>query len=544
MDVRALRQLAAAVSLCAAAAACAQGGEWRYEVTEGDTLAGIGAEHLARPGQWRELQKLNGIDDPRRLKPGTRLRIPIARLRRSTPAAEVVFVQGKASVRRGPGGEPAELTVGSSLGERDTVRTDADSSVTLRFVDGSRLLVSPGSEVSIGRLRELGKAAIVDTRVGLDKGAADARVLRERNRVTRFDVSTPVVNLGVRGTEFRARVDDAGARTRVEVLEGVVSTVAGRREVRVPAGFGSVVEAGQRGDVPQPLAAAPDLGGVPAIVDRMPVRMTWQPAPRASGYRAQVVSADAADRLLLESVSREPVARWADLADGRYVLRVRVVDAQGLEGVAASAAFTVKARPQPPFTQLPRADGRYHGPVATFAWAKPANAQRYRLQVAATPDFAAPLLDESDIEQPGYEWRLRPGAYHWRVATIAAGNDQGPFSDAQAFTQAEIPASPQLQPPQRDEAGLVFQWPAPAPGQTVQFQVASDPRFENIVLDTRTQAARAVLPDPRAGVYFLRARTIDDADGYEGDYGDTQRVEVPPSRWWLLVPLGVFLLVL
>src|SRR5262249_37301185 len=106
-----------------------------------------------------------------------------------------------------------------------------------------------------------------------------------------------------------------------------------------------------------------------------------------------------------------------------------------------------------------------------------------------------------------------------------------------------IPASPDLQPPQREDAGLVFRWPTPAPGHTVQFQVASDPQFQNIVLDMRTQAAQALLPDPRAGVYFLRARTVD-ADGYEGDYGGTQQVEVPPSRWWLLVPLAVLLLAL
>jgi hypothetical protein len=543
MDVRALPKWSAAVLLGAASAACAQGGEWRYEVAEGDTLAGIAAQHLARPAQWRELQTLNAVPDPRHLKPGTRLRIPVAWLRRSTPLAEVVFVQGAPSLQRGTGGAPSELVVGSSLGERDTVRTDADSSVTLRFVDGSRVLVSPDSEVAIGRLRALGKAAIVDTRVRLGKGAADAQVVRERQRATRFEVTTPTVNLGARGTEFRARVDDAGARTHVEVLEGVVSSATRRGEVRVAAGYGSVVQAGQRPQAPRPLAVAPDLGGVPALIDRMPVRLAWQAAPQANGYRAQVVPGDASPGLLLDGVFQEPSARFANLPDGRYVLRVRVVDAQGLEGVAASAAFTVKARPEPPFTQLPQAGAKVRGPVATFVWAKPANAQRYRLQVAATPDFAAPLLDTGDITETTYRWPASPGAYRWRVATIAAGDDQGPFSDARAFDQAEVPASPQLQPPQRNDAGLVFGWPAPAPGQTVQLQIASDAAFEHLVLDLTTDASQGVLPDPRPGVYFLRARTID-VDGFAGDYGTTQQVEVPRSLSWLLLPLSLLLLAL
>lgn len=47
-----------------------------YVVREGDTLGRIAAEHYADPGAWRPIADENGLDNPRRLRPGTVLRIP------------------------------------------------------------------------------------------------------------------------------------------------------------------------------------------------------------------------------------------------------------------------------------------------------------------------------------------------------------------------------------------------------------------------------------------------------------------------------------
>ena len=543
MNARAVPQIAALAMLCVAQMACAQAGaaagEWRYEVVKGDTLIGIAAQ-LAQASQWPALRSLNKIDDPHRLMPGTRLRIPTAWLRPSAAVAEVVFVQGQAFVQRRRTGGQEEVVVGSNLREHDTIHTDADSSVTLRFVDGSRLLVIPDSELTIGRLLTYGRTGISSVRLRLAKGHADAQVVPARTKATRFEISTPAVNLGVRGTEFRTRVDPSDTSTRVEVLQGTVAAVTRRGETRIGAGFGTVVQVGQRTDAPLRLAGAPDLNGVPALLERVPLRLAWDAMPLASGYRAQVFPADSGANLLLDGVFTNPSAKWADLPDGRYVLRVRALDARGLEGVDASAAFTLKARPEPPFTQAPVADGKYYGEFATFGWAVPKVAARYRLQVTATSDFDAPYFDNADITAAQYRLPLAPGTYQWRIASIAADGDQGPFSDAQAFTQRQIPPSPALEPAQVVDANLVLRWRAPGAGETVHFQVASDSEFRQVLLDLRTDGAQALLPKPAPGIYYLRARTID-ADGFEGDFGVTQHVEVPRSTWWLLIPLGVFL---
>jgi len=47
-----------------------------HVLREGDQLAGVSARYYDRGADWRHVAEANGIDDPRRLTPGTVLRIP------------------------------------------------------------------------------------------------------------------------------------------------------------------------------------------------------------------------------------------------------------------------------------------------------------------------------------------------------------------------------------------------------------------------------------------------------------------------------------
>ncbi len=547
-----------ALVLGAPTAACGQAadtpaaaGAWFHRIVQGDTLIGIADEYLARPADWPRLQRLNQIADPRRLVPGREVRIPAAWLRQTATVAEAVFVRGEVTLQRAPSEPAVAVQTGGTLRAGDVVRTAADSSLTLRFADGSRLLVVADSEVAIVELLAVGRAARPSLRVRLARGSADAQVLPRPGRDTRFEISTPAVNLGVRGTEFRARVDPQHPVTRTEVLVGSVradgsaqaSSSKRGNGVAVDAGLGVVAEAGRPIPAPQRLIGAPDLSGVARLIERVPLRLGWAPLPGAQAYRAQVYAADSADQLLLDGVFADASARWADLPDGRYRLRARALDAQSLEGLDAYADFVLNARPEPPFTSAPANGGITYGAATELRWARSTAAVRYRLQVAASADFKTPLLDTDDLTATARSVPLPPGTYHWRVASIAADGDLGPFSDAQSYTQKPEPPSPLLEPPQPGADGLLFRWKAPAPGQRVRFQVATDSAFEKIVLDETTDGAQAVLKDPAPGAYFLRAQTIE-ADGFKGPFGAAQQVDVPRSPWWWLVPGGALLLLL
>lgn len=550
----------------AAAPAASATAYWHYRIVRGDTLIGVAGRHLGPAGSWRALQKINRVADPRRLVPGAELRIPLAWLRVQPVRAEVLHVLGSVQVQRGESA-PELLAAGAMLGSGDLLLAGPEASLALRLADGSRLLVRPQSRVRFERLVHIGPDGVPDTRLRLDAGSVDARVAPAPGR--RFDIRTPTANLGVRGTEFRTQVDADGRQTRLEVLAGAVAAAPGtapagaaRRGAadgggdggpgsRVEAGYGVVLAAGAAPMAPRRLLAPPDLSGLAPRLERVPLRLSWAPLAGAGAYRAQVFALDegrapgagTADRLLLDGRFPTTNAGWADLPDGRYELRVRGVDDQGLEGRDARQAFALKARPVPPFTRAPRADARVYGESVSLAWTEAGEAASYRLQLSEQADFGTLRADLAGLSGTEHALALPPGHYHWRLASVRADGDSGPFGDAQAFTLRPLPPAPPVQPPQLGDDALVLRWGAREDGQAYEWQLARDAGFADIVQQQRSERAEATLALPPPGRYHLRVRAVD-ADGMAGPWGSAQQFEVPHSRWWLLLPALLWLLVL
>jgi len=507
---------------------------WPYRIERGDTLIGIRNRLLRPDTDWRELQRANRIANPRRLVPGSTLQLPLAALREQALVAEVVHVRGSVTVQRA-GAAPEPLIGGTSLAAGDQVQTGPQSSAALRFADGARILVRPDSALRIEHTVRLGTSPVLDTRLRLERGGADSRVPKQN--APRFEIRTPVANLGVRGTQFRVRAD--AVLTAVEVLEGRVAAAA--HETRtVGAGYGTLASA-QQVAPPVPLAAAPDLAALPSRVERLPLRLAWQAADAAGRFRAQVYDADEPERLALDGIFGAEGARWSeDLPDGRYQLRVRAVADNGLEGHDATSAFTLKARPEPPFQSLPQAGQRTADETVNFAWTRAPLAARYRLQLADTPAFAAPRLDRDDITDTRLSLALPIGTHHWRLASLRADGDQGPWSDGQSVTRVELPPPPDTQAQRVTPEGIELNWRA-MPGTQYDVQVARDAAFTQALQSARVSQPQWLLRDPEPGRYFVRVRSID-ADGFVGPYGATQLVDVPHSPWWWLLLLPAALL--
>jgi hypothetical protein len=519
--------------------------EWSYKVSHGDTLIEVGRQFLNDPDAWPQVQKLNQIANPRRLVPGTFIRIPLGLLNQKATVAEVVFVQGQAKVKHAARAEFELVVVGAQINAGDVLQTAADSSLTLRFSDGSRLLLVPSSEVSVVHLLAVGRAGVPSVRMQLQEGTTELRVSPAPSAKRSFEVQTPAVNLGVRGTDFRARVEDAKKQAWLEVLEGSVAAQAGGAAALVSGGQGLRAEQNKPLQPIKPLLAAPDFSSTSARIGRLPIRLNWTPLAGASSYRAQIFAHDKLDSLLAQGSSTQPSAKWADLPDGSYVLRVRAVDANGLEGRNADHAFVLKARPEPPFTISPVSGGNVYGEVASLGWTSSAAAERYRVQVARADDrdFKASVVDTANVTQARYDAALAPGEYQWRVASLAKDNDQGPFGDAQKFTLKPMPSSPQLEPAQGSKEAIVVRWNAPQNGAKVRFQISKQRDFSKTLIDMVTEDPEGSLSKPGGGTFYIRAKTID-ADGFEGNFGGTQQVHIERSTWWMLFPplLAAFIL--
>jgi hypothetical protein len=536
---------------------------WTYRVQVGDTLIGVRDRLMVPAADWQVLQRINKVPNPRHLLPGSSLQIPLALLRQKALTAEVVHSHGEVQVQRS-GAAFEALTSGQVLAAGDVVRTGAQSSAVLRFADGARVMMRPDSVLKIERTAKLGDSDVVDTQLRLESGSVDSRVPPSKDplHAPRFEIRTPLANLGVRGTDFRTTA--SANQSAVEVLEGTVAgSVAGsvansappgsttvkaaavKAATPVSAGFGTrVLLSGV--EPPRQLVAAPDMGSTTIRVERMPLQFSWGASGKAASYRAQVFSADNTQPLMLSGVFQTPSARWADdLPDGSYLLRVRGIDSAGLEGLDSATPFVLKARPEPPFSSQPQSGARVGDDAVLFSWTRNASAVRYRLQVADTPDFVAPRIDLSDLSVNELRVPLPVGTHHWRLASIrdkAGVADAGPWGQALSVTRFAPPAPPVPKAPQSTSEGVLLTW-VQADASSYQVQVARDPEFKQLVREESVESAQWLLRQPEPGRYFVRVRAID-STGFTGPYGQAQQLDVarPTAWWWFLLPALVLIL--
>lgn len=511
--------------------------EYRHTIRNGETLIGIAGDMLKDPQHWRKLQALNHVADPHRLVPGSVLRIPVALLRTEPASARVTAVNGEVSADGVP------LKAGDTIGKDARVTTGGQGFVTIELIDGSRLVLQPGSRMKIEELARYRNTQLPETKLRLDAGRIESAVTRSAAPRPKYRIETPTAAIGVRGTRFRVGADEASGTSRTEVTDGAVGVSGGAKTAAVAAGYGVVAEPGGQVSAPVPLLPGPELGGLPALHERTIVRFTLPPLAGAQAYRFQV-GADAEMReLLADMVATRPEAKFGNLADGEYTLRVRGIDARGLEGRDADFRFKLKARPEPPFATEPIGNRKLRAESEALTWTRNPDAARYRIQIAGDETFAQVVADIDGIEggtiMPARS--LPPGDYVWRARSIRADGDLGPWGDAQRFRLRPLPASPE--PPKLDEYQLSFAWPG-EPGQTFLFQFARDAGFADLVVEQQLSDATTSIARPEPGTYHMRVRATD-ADGFVGPFTRAQVVEVPypPPPWWLplliLLPLGL-----
>jgi len=516
---------------------------WIYTVRPGDNLWNLSERHLTSMKYWRPLQQLNNIIDPLHIPPGTRLKFPLAWLKHQPASAEVTQLQGSAQLIRAADGKTQPLTVKTRLYSGDRIQTGPDANLSIRFADGSELLVLSDSEVVMDSLSAYGSTGMVDTRIRLPGGRVDTRVKPSKGPGSRYQIITPAAVAAVRGTGFRVSSDPEKPVARSEVMQGEVGVSGAGVDQVVPAGFGIVAEAGQPLQPPRKLLPAPDLSAVPAVLERLPLRFAWPGVAGAVHYRFQIAPDTRFDRLLADAVTVAAEASWPDLPDGEYQLRVRAIDQDRLEGLNAVHAFSVDARPPPP-----RLIGLIDGVLTRqarpeFSWSQPAGTTAYHFQLARDAAFRDLLAERGDLREARFqpEQALPPGRYYWRVATHDGSGRPGPFSDAQAFHFRPVPPAPDPAAPQIGKQDVSFPWQAVEGAARYHFQLAQDPDFNEIIVDQTLAEPRLTMPRPPGRKYYFRARSLD-TDGEAGPYSSPQAVTVPPASYWPLLLLVIPLL--
>ncbi|PXW14618.1 FecR family protein [Paraburkholderia caballeronis] len=404
-----------------------------YVTSKGDTLYDIAARYLRNPADWARLAQINRVDAPRRLPAGVKLLLPVALLRQDMPGANVLATSGPAqhAFRDGP---YLPLIEGTQLVEGDRVRTGSEGFVTLELTDGSHLMIPPDTELDLSTLRQTVLTGTTDRVVSLRRGRVESEVTHATKKDDRFQIRSPSVVAGVRGTRFRVNYDRDSGSTAVEVIEGAVGVDASSQAPAagvplrastqlVAANYGSVTARGGAIGAPVPLLAAPTLLNASKVQDGDDVAFDAAPVEGARGYRA-LIGRDAGLLDTIRDVRTDgPHIPVGALDDGTYFVRVTAISADGLEGMPGTYAF--ERRHMGIGASGGPADGVHSYQFRWFVDRR-AESTSFRFVLAANPDLRTPLVDRPDVGGGHVVVSNLPaGVYYWSV--VAGQFDRGRY---------------------------------------------------------------------------------------------------------------------
>ncbi len=154
-----------------------------------------------------------------------------------------------------PSADRAPIFARDSVVANTLLETVRDGRLDVRFIDDTKLIVGPGSEVRIDRFVFDPNPGAGAATLNMTRGVM--RFVTGRMASQAYSVRTPTATLGVRGTDFVVQVDGAGATT-VSVLDGEV-------EFQPNDGDGGSVSAGNTGSSAGAGVSVTATVGLPAL---------------------------------------------------------------------------------------------------------------------------------------------------------------------------------------------------------------------------------------------------------------------------------------
>lgn len=412
-----------------------------YVTAAGDTLYEVAQRYLSDVRGWRALAGLNHVSAPRRLPAGVALHLPLALLRRDAMAVSVIATSGPVTIRshgamaRIALAPAVPLLVGRVLGENDAVSTGPNGFATLELADGSYVSLTPNTSIVLSILRKMALTDANERVIELEQGEVSTEVTHAKQSADRFEIHTPSIVAGVRGTHFRVQM--SASMTAVEVLDGKVALGAARDAARpdpnrpdgaaqlIAAGEGSATPIGGDIGAPLPLLSAPTVVDPAKVQDARAVAFDLEPLAGAQAYRVQIArDADLLD-LIRDARVQTPRAVFTDVPDGTYFVRVSAIDGHGLEGVPRVYAFERRAN-EVDTTAAPTNGSHEYRFLWRASRAETDAGTRFRLMLSHHRDLRDPVVDAVDLTTTSLVVsRLPPGDYYWCV--IAEQYEHGRF---------------------------------------------------------------------------------------------------------------------
>lgn len=414
--------------------ALSQAEDWIYTTRPNDTLWDISKKYLKKVSYWKQLQAHNTVNIAKHLSPGTKLRIPLEWLKVQAAPALVVSVTGEVFLKATESSSLTALSSKQLVNIGDTLSTGDNGSALVLFADGSNLLVQKNSQVIFNTLSVYGETGMVDTRLRLQQGRVETAVKPLRGNISRYEITTPAAVAAVRGTKFRVAYSNNNDIMASEVVKGNINLQAEGVQQPLDKGFGSITEKGKAPQPPVKLLSKPDLSALTDKIRRLPYTFAWTSLDAAEQYRIQISPKQQADSLLLEGLNTTAQYTLNKLDNGHYILRVRGLDSNSLEGFNAEHPFEINT--DFPTVSLigPAKKSEISNEELSFEWREEKDAVNYHLQVSTDSEFKNRVIDEV-INTNTYKSKdeLGESTYYWRVMAIDSDGNEGNASITEEF---------------------------------------------------------------------------------------------------------------
>lgn len=226
--------------------------------------------------------------------------------------------------------KPVQLSTGFSVRLQDVIQTSGQSFISIELGDGVQMVLPSNSRI---QLTQVNKRL---ARIKLLSGRIENRVPKQPNAKTNvFEIQTPAVVLGVRGTFFRAEYDETKHLTTANVLDGIIA-VNKAEQCAAPLILNQGQGVSLQNNVPE---QATNLLNAPTFVEKnkdaqinQQVLVKLNPVEGAVKYHAELSRDNAFLDKYREAYGASTELAFENVPSGFYFVRATAIDAAGIEG--------------------------------------------------------------------------------------------------------------------------------------------------------------------------------------------------------------------
>ncbi|XOB63026.1 FecR domain-containing protein [Campylobacterota bacterium DY0563] len=345
--------------------------------------------------------------------------------------AQVVSKIGKVNLVDKNGKILSEVQEGYKIKTGEILETKENSSATLKFIDNSIAIISEKSLVSIKELKYNKESKQSITNILLLKGKVESDVIDQETFGSEYKVTTPTLQLAVRGTIFNVDVGDT--ETKAYVTEGKILVSNDKSSLILNAGYGIVVDESNELGSPISLLGKPIIDLNELDVKYYKKYLLWQELENAVKYHVQIYSTSKYKTLVYDKYTNDNELNIDSLENGKYKINVIAVDKYGLEGFKLEEYFDVNSNPLPPLVKAPKLNEK--SKKILFSWEKSSEANKYVLEISKTKTFEKVLIRVNNLNSSlnKISLPLQKGEYFIRMASIDIKNKKGPYSQGYQF---------------------------------------------------------------------------------------------------------------